>query len=161
MNFRARVWVVRHLTLHPFAVFVLCLTLVCHLEAKQPVSRSMPAGAKLYIAPMDWNLDRFVTAEIRTQGLPMQVVAHPAEADFVMTGLYQSLGSHLISPGHCIQVRIVSADDRKQEVWFAETYDYAIFFGRLRHHGPGRAAKSIVNRMRADFSTARRPRRHD
>jgi hypothetical protein len=126
------------------------LTQVGLLEAKRPVSGNLPPGAKLYIAPMEWNLDRFVAAEIRRQGLPVQVVAFPEEADFVMTSVYQNLGSHLISPGHYIQVRIVSTADG-QQVWFAEANDYATFFGRLRYHGPGRAAKSIVKRISADF----------
>jgi hypothetical protein len=57
---------------------------------------------------MEWNLDRFVAAEISRQGLPVQVVAGSREADFVMTGLYQNLGSRMLSPGHYVQVKIVA-----------------------------------------------------
>ena len=145
----------RQLTQHLLAVFVTGLTLLSLLEAKHPVSGNMPPGARLYIAPMEWNLDRFVAAEIRRQGLPVQLVSLPEEADFVMTSLYQNLGSHLIAPGHYIQVRIVSADGGN-EVWFAEANDYAIVFARLRSHGPERAARSIVKRMRADLLEAGR-----
>jgi hypothetical protein len=87
--------------------------------AQQPPSGNMPLGAKLYVSPMEWNLDQFVAAEIRSQGLPVQVVAHPEEADFVMTNVYQSLGSRRMSPGHYIQVKIVSADGARQ-MWFGE-----------------------------------------
>jgi len=104
---------------------------------------------------MEWNLDRFVTEEIQSQGLPIKLVTRPEEADFVMAGQYQSLGSHFLSPGHYIQVRIVAADGARQ-VWFAEANDYAVFFGRLRHHGPGRAAAAIVKRLRADMAGSRR-----
>jgi hypothetical protein len=141
------------LTRHLLAVFVLCLTLAGLLEGQQPVSGSLPPGAKLYIAPMEWNLDRFVAAEISRQGLPIQVVAGPREADYVMTSLYQSLGSRMLSPGHFIQVKIVAADGGKQ-VWRAEVNDFPLFFARLRPYGPGRAAKAIVKKLRNNISRA-------
>jgi hypothetical protein len=100
---------------------------------------------------MEWNLDRFVTAEISRLGVPVQVVAAPQEADFVMTSLFQDLGTHMISPGHDIQVRIIAADGGKP-VWNSEVNDYAIFFPRLRPHGPGRAASAIVKRLRNDIA---------
>ena len=113
--------------------------------AKEPVSYGL-SGAKLYVAPMEWNLDRFIAAEIQRQGLPIQMVTSPADADFVMTSLYQSLGSHMMSPGHNIQVKIVAAGSGKQ-VWFAEADDYALFFGRLRPHGPARVAGVIIRKL--------------
>ena len=131
------------------------LALAGLLGAKRPVSESMPPGARLYVAPMEWSLDRFVAAEIRKQGLAVQVVGRLEEADFVMTGFYQSLGSHMISPGHYIQVKIVAADGGKQ-VWGAEVNDYAVFFGRLRRHGPGRAAEAIAKKLRNDMAGAGR-----
>ena len=145
----------RRLTQHPLAVFVLCLALAGLLEAQQPVSGSLPPGAKLYIAPMEWGLDRFVAAEIRRQGLPVQVVADPREADFVMTSLYQNLGSRMISPGHFIQVKIVAVDGGRQ-VWRAEVSDFPMFFARLRPYGPDRAAKAIVKNLRKNISKAGR-----
>jgi hypothetical protein len=123
-------------------------------EAQRPAPVGVPRDAKLYIAPMEWDLDRFVTAEIRKQDLPVEVVARPEEADFVMTSLYQGLGSHLISPGHYIQVAIAASSGGK--VWSAEANDYALFFGRLRPHGPGRAAAAIVKKLSVDMSKAAR-----
>jgi len=135
-------------------VFVLCFTSVGLLGAQGLSSGSVPPGAKLYVAPMEWNLDRFVVAEIRKQGLCVQLVSLPEEADFVMTSLYQNLGSRLISPGHFIQVTIVAAPGGNQ-VWTAEVSDYGLFFGRLRPHGPGRAAEAIVKKFRNDMSGVR------
>jgi hypothetical protein len=96
---------------------------------------------------MEWSLDRFVTAEIGKQALPVQLVATEDQADFVMTSLYQKLGTHLIAPGHYIQVKIVTAHGGKP-VWADEVNDFAVFFGRLRRHGPGKAAESIVKKLR-------------
>lgn len=137
----------RQLIHHLLAVLVLSLTLAGLLESQQPVSASLPPGAKLYIAPMEWNLDRFVAAEISRQGLPMQVVVGPREADFVMTGLYQNLGLRMLSPGHYIYVKIVAVNGGKQ-VWSAEVRDFPLFFAQLRPRGRGRAAKAIVKKLR-------------
>jgi hypothetical protein len=134
-----------------FTIAVACLTLVGLLDAQKPVAPGLPAGAKLYVAPMEWNLDQFVTAEIQRQGVSVHLVARAEDADFVMTSLYQSLGSHLMSPGHYIQVKIVAAAGGK-EVWFAEANDYALFFGRLRTHGPGRVAETIVKKLHRRMS---------
>jgi hypothetical protein len=137
----------------PLAIFAMCLTLVGLLEAKRPVSASLSPGATLYVAPMEWNLDRFVVAEIRRQSLPVQLVAAPDQADFVMTSLYQKLGSHMIAPGHYIQVRIVAAG-AGTPVWADEVNDFAVFFGRLRAHGPRKAAQAIVRKLRASMAAA-------
>jgi hypothetical protein len=110
----------------------------------------MSPGAKLYVAPMEWGLDKFVIAEIESQSLPVQLVTDPHQADFVMTSLYQKLGSHMIAPGHYIQVKIDAADGGKT-VWADEVNDFAVFFGRLRLHGPRRAAQSIVKKLRANL----------
>jgi hypothetical protein len=114
----------------------------------------MAPGAKLYVAPMEWNLDRFVVAEVQRQALPVELVHTPEQADFVMTSLYQKLGTHMIAPGHCIQVKIVDIGSGKS-VWANEVNDFAIFFGRVRRHGPGRAAEDIIKRLRANLSRSR------
>ena len=145
----------RYRTLHLFATLVTTLALAGLAGAQRPALEGVPRGAKLYIAPMEWDLDRFVAAEVHRQDLPVEVVARPEEADFVMTSLYQGLGSHLMSPGHYIQVKIVSSSGGKQ-VWFTEANDYALFFGRLRPHGPGRAAAAIVKKLSVDMSKAAR-----
>jgi hypothetical protein len=96
---------------------------------------------------MEWGLDRFVTAEIVKQSLPVELVNSEEDADFVMTSQYQKLGTHLIAPGHYIQVRIVGYHSG-DSVWADEVNDFAVFFGRLRRHGPGKAAESIVRKLR-------------
>ncbi len=127
------------------------MTLTAVWGQQQPSADGIPPNARLYVGPMEWNLDRFVTAEIQRQGLPLQLVDRPEDADFVMAAQYQGLGSHFLSPGHYIQIKVVTADGARR-VWFAEANDYAVFFGRLRHHGPSRAAAAIVKRLRLDMA---------
>ena len=130
-------------------------TLPFGFGGQPPAPTSLSPNVKLYVSPMEWNLDRYVTAEIQRQGLAVTLVTRPEEADFVMAGQYQSLGSHFLSPGHYIQVMIVTADGSRQ-VWAGEANDYGVFFGRLRHHGPGRAAAAIVKKLRSDLAASTR-----
>ncbi len=119
--------------------------------AKDPDLPLLPEGARLYVAPMEWNLDQFMSQEIRRHALRVTLVPRAEDADFVMSSEYQSLGSHLMSPGHYIQVRIAAAGDGKQ-VWFAEANDYALLFGRLRPHGPQRVAGDVVRKLHRRMS---------
>jgi hypothetical protein len=130
-----------------FPLLALGLLAAGVLEAQSSAAVSAASVAKLYVAPMEWNLDRFVSDEIRRQGLPVDLVTTQGEADLVMTGLYQKLGSHFIAPGNYIQVRITAAADGKT-VWANEVNDFAVFFGRLRRHGPRKAAEAIVKKLR-------------
>jgi hypothetical protein len=118
--------------------------------AKQPIANGLPSGARLFVAPMEWNLDEFIRAEIRDKGLPVHLVDREEDAEFIMTASSEKLGSRLLSPGRDFQVRIAAADSLKQ-VWSAEASDYAMFFGRLRSHGSARAARSIVRMLRNRF----------
>ena len=137
-----------HLVMYrTFWLLALCLMAAGVLGAQPSVAVSASPESKLYVAPMEWNLDRFVSDEIRRQGLPVDLVATEDEADLVMTGLYQKLGSHFIAPGNYIQVRITAATDGRT-VWANEVNDFAVFFGRLRRHGPRKAAEAIVKKLR-------------
>ena len=124
---------------------LLCLGASGLVSAKEPWS-PIPAGARLYVAQMDWNLHAFIASEIQRQAVPLRLVNSPEDADFVMTGRFQTTGSHMISSGHYIQARIVAADTGKV-VCTVEAEDYSAPFGRLRAHGPARAATAIVHTL--------------
>ena len=132
-------------------IFACSLLFAGSLIAKRQNLPGMAPNARLYIAPMEWGLDRFVADQILRDGLPVQLVSKEDQADLVMTSLYQKLGSHLIAPGHYIQVRIVAANDGRA-VWSDEVNDFAIVFGRLRRHGPRKAAEAIVKKLRNQFA---------
>lgn len=145
----------RRLTRHPFAAFLLCLTMAGLVEGQPPGPGKLPQGAKLYIAPMEWKLDEAIAGEIGRQGLPVQVVPNQQDASFVMTGVYQNLGSRTTSPGHFIQVKIVQTDGGKQ-VWGTEVRDFGVVFAQLQPHGRLRAARTIVRRLAGGDQRARR-----
>ena len=132
-----------------FVLAALCFCLLMPLQLASEVRNPWgePAVAKLYISPMGWNLDRFVAAEIARQQLPVRVVERQEDSDFVLLAAYENLGSRLISAGSYIRVRLVSTADGAQ-VWSGDANDYAMFFGRLRKHGPAKAAREITNKLR-------------
>jgi hypothetical protein len=132
------------------AIFALSLPLLAAPEVKRPTSGTIWRDARIYIAPMEWQLDHYVIEEIRRQGLAVQVVDSEREADFVMISSYQALGSRIAGPGHFVQVRILASDG--SAVWRGEVNDFAIVFGRLRRHGPRRAAEGIVKKLRSNLA---------
>jgi hypothetical protein len=136
------------------AVFALVLAAASAVAAGQTPAATLTPGTKLFVAPMEWGLDRYVTAEITRESLPVQLVATEDQADFVMTSLYQKLGTHLIAPGHYIQVKIVAVQGGNS-VWADEVNDFAVLFGRLRRHGPAKAAEVIVKKLRDKMFRAR------
>lgn len=118
--------------------------------AKPPIPSSLPAGATLFVVPMEWNLDELLRAEVLRSGLPVRLVDRQEEADFIMTAYSVKLGSKMLSPGRDFQVQIVAAGGGTP-VWSGEASDYATFFGRLRRHGSARAARLIVRKLRNRF----------
>jgi hypothetical protein len=115
----------------------------------------LPSGASLFVAPMEWNLDASIRSELGKNKLPLRLVGRAEDADFIMTGSSVKLGSRLVSPGRDFQVTIVAAHSGTP-VWTGGAGDYAVFFGRLRSHGPARAARSIVFKLRNRFFPASR-----
>jgi len=111
---------------------------------------SLPAGAKIYIAPMEWQMDQFLASEIRRQAVPVKLVENQEDAEYVLSGEAVKLSSHLMSPGRCFQGRLAAADGSRT-VWSGEADDYATVFARLRSHGPVRAARTLVGGLRRRF----------
>src|SRR5579864_9469032 len=50
------------------------------------MAAAFPQGAKLFIAPMEGNLDGFIASEIVKQKIPVTVVTDEKDADFVLAG---------------------------------------------------------------------------
>jgi len=117
---------------------------------------TLPAGSRIYIAAMEWQMEQHIAAEIQRQHLPLTVVSDPAQADFVMTGRAEKLSSHMLAPGRNFKVTLAPAGG-SGTVWTGEADDYATFFGRLRSHGPARAARVIVSSLRGRFFKNSRP----
>ena len=53
---------------------------------------SIVPGAKVYVAPMDGNLNGFISAEILKQKLPVTVTTEESEAAYILSGQAQVSG---------------------------------------------------------------------
>jgi hypothetical protein len=53
----------------------------------------VPAGAKLFVAPMQ-GFESYVLAALKSKKVPVVVVADPSQADFVLTGSAESRRPH-------------------------------------------------------------------
>ena len=95
-------------------------------------------------------MERHLAAEIRRQGLAVELVANEADAEYVMTGSAEKLSSHFMAPGRWFHVSLTRLNG-SQAIWSGEGDDYATVFGRLRSHGPDRAARSIVGGLRKRY----------
>lgn len=63
-----------------FGVFLVISAAVTTGQSK------VPAGSKIFIAPMDGHLDGFIAPEIIKKKLPLVVVTEEKDAEYVLTG---------------------------------------------------------------------------
>jgi hypothetical protein len=65
---------------------VLSLVLTCSSSAQQSGTKSIPAGATLYIAPMPDGFNDYLRTAIAAKKVPVSVVTEKAGAQFEVTG---------------------------------------------------------------------------
>jgi TolB-like protein len=135
-------------------VLLLSLTLA---YAASPQSL-IPSGSRIFVTPMDRNLDAFIIAEIQKQDVPVKVVLKQEDAQYVLTGFSQATGSNwadevagTIFGGkdkYEASIKMVSADG-KTLVWAGEAGDRSLVFGAFHRGGQRKVAERIVKEMRS------------
>lgn len=119
-------------------------------------------GSRVFIAPMEGNLDGFIAAEIIKQHVPMQVVTDEKDADFVLVGLSlkeNNLWYNVIfdrfkdrNEGN---VRLLDVKN-KTMVWAGEAGDRSLFFAEWRRGGERKIAQRIADRMKKEYCEGQR-----
>jgi hypothetical protein len=113
----------------------------------------VPPGSKVFIAPMEGNLDGFIAPEIVKKKLPLTVVMDEKAADYVLTGASIKADDkwyHVIFGGKDKNegnVRLISVRDR-QMVWAGEAGDRSLWWGGIRRGGQRKVADRIVKEMK-------------
>ena len=119
---------------------------------------NVPAGARVFITPMDKNLDSFITTEIQKQKVPLTVALKQEDAQYVITGFSQMTGStwadqvaSTIFGGKDkfeASIKMVSADG-KTLVWSGEAGDRSAIpiVGGFRRGGQRKIAERIVKQI--------------
>jgi len=130
-----------------FAGILLCLSFV-GVQAQ-----SVPRGSKIFIAPMEGNLNGFITAEILKQHLQVVVVTDGAHADYVMTGLSLKEDNHWYNSvwggkdKNEGSVSLIKVQD-KTVVWATDAGDRTMLFSGFHRGGLSKVAERIVKQMK-------------
>lgn len=116
----------------------------------------VPAGAKVFIAPMEGNLNGFIAPEIIKKRVPLTIVTDEKDADYVLTGgsikaddkwYNAAFGGKDKNEGN---VQLLSVKD-KQMVWAGEAGDRSMWWGSLKRGGQRKVADRLVKQMKKDL----------
>ena len=137
-----------------FAMFFLIATLAASGQSK------VPAGSKVFIAPMEGKLDGFIAPEIIKKKIPLVVVTEERDAEYILAGASIKADDkwyHVIFGGKDKNegnVRLLSVKDH-QMVCAGEAGDRSLWWSVYRRGGERKVADRIVKEMKkALFSGA-------
>jgi len=132
-----------------------CLAaLVCAAGNRAP-SR-VPPGSKVFIAPMEGNLNGFIAPEILKKKIPFVLVTDENDAEFILSGAsikaddkwYNTIfGGKDKNEGN---VQLISVRD-KQMVWAGEAGDRSLWWGGMRRGGQRKVADRIAKQLKKDL----------
>jgi hypothetical protein len=63
---------------------------VCALHAQQTAAKTLPLGAKIFVAPMEDGFDDYLKSAIRKKEVPVAIVDDRSQAQFEITGHSES-----------------------------------------------------------------------
>lgn len=117
-------------------------------------------NSRLFISPMESNLNEFISAEIVKQKLPLVLVLAERDADYILTGLsqqtevkwYDVISGSLVGGKDRLEAsaKLVRVKD-KTFVWAGESGDRSLIFGGLKRGGQRKLAERIVKKMKEDL----------
>lgn len=129
-------------------------------EAPLPFQTRIEANSRLFIAPMEANLDVFIAAEVVKQRLAFIIVVEEKDADYILTGLSQKtevkwfdvLSGSVVGGRDRTEAsaRLVRVRD-KSFAWAGESGDRSLLFSSLRRGGQRKLAERIVHKMKQDL----------
>ena len=113
-------------------------------------------GARIFIAPMQGNLDGFLAAEILKQKVPFVVVSDDKQADLVMTGMNVKEDDHWYNAAwggkdkNEGSVRVVQIQN-KAMVWAGDAGDRTMLFSIYHRGGLSKVAERLVKQLNKDL----------
>jgi hypothetical protein len=114
-------------------------------------------GSRVYIAPMEGNLDGFISAEILKQKLPLTVVASDAQADYIMAGLSVKQDDHWYNAAwggkdkNEGSVKLIGVQN-KAVIWAGDAGDRSLLFSGFRRGGLRKVAERLVKEMKKSLA---------
>jgi hypothetical protein len=134
----------------------LCFLVICAAATWSAPGPKIAPGSKVFIAPMDGNLDGFIASEIIKKKLPLTIVTDEKDADYVLAGASIKADDkwyHTIFGGKDKNegnVRLLSIKD-KTLAWAGEAGDRSMWFGGWKRGGERKVADRIVRNMKKDL----------
>ena len=137
-------------------LLVLTIAAVLSCTAGDKAPSRVPAGSKVFIAPMEGNLNGFIAPEIIKKKIPLVIVTEEKDADFILTGAsikaddkwyHTVFGGKDKNEGN---VQLISVKD-KQMVWAGEAGDRSMLWGGLKRGGQRKVADRIAKQMKKDL----------
>jgi len=124
----------------------------------QAVATQMKPGARVFIAPMEGNLNSFLAAEIVKKKVPVTIVTDEAQAEFILTGFSGKTGDnkwyHVVfntgrdSDEGSVQVVSVAS---KTIIWAGEAGDRSLWWGTWARGGQRKVADRIISQLKKDL----------
>lgn len=116
---------------------------------------TMPRGAKIFIEKMENDLDGYITAELLQKKVPLEVVATPELAAYVMTGSGTAEQARKWHSGWLTaeqdrttgNIRIFEKETKKL-VFAAEAGDRSLLFTTMRRGGARKVASRIADKLK-------------
>jgi hypothetical protein len=72
------------------ALLAICTQVAVAQESKPALDKSIPTGARLYIAPVENGFETYLAAGLVKKQVPVTIVGSREKADFEMTGVAES-----------------------------------------------------------------------
>ena len=114
---------------------------------------TVPAGSKVFIAPMEGNLNPFIAAEIIKKKLPIVIVTEEKDAEYILAGASikgDDKWYHTVFGGKDKNegsVQLLNVKERTM-VWAGEAGDRSLWWGNLKRGGQRKVADRIVSKMK-------------
>jgi hypothetical protein len=126
-------------------------------EAAPTAPGNVPRNFRMFISPMQGNLDGFIAAEVIKQHVPILVVTDERDAQFVLTGLslheddrWYHIAFGTFKDRNEGNVRLLNMQSGTM-AWAGEAGDRSLIYGGLRRGGQRKIAQRIVDHMRKDL----------
>lgn len=119
-------------------------------------AEKIPAGARVFIAPMENGLDGFIAPEIIKQKIPVVVVTSEQDADYILSGASIKADDKWYNTGFGGKdknegnVRLLDVQNKRM-VWAGEAGDRSLWYGGWKRGGERKVAQRIVDHMKKDL----------
>ncbi|MBO0857404.1 MAG: hypothetical protein J2P21_02930 [Chloracidobacterium sp.] len=138
------------------AFFALLAIASAQAFAQNKSEKHSLAGAKVFIEPMQGDLQPFIVVEFVKKKLPVVVVTEKEKAEYILAGAYMKGDGKWYHKAFGVadkdegSVQLIDVKD-KTLVWAGGAGDQSMFLGGWNRGGQSKVADRIVNKMKKEL----------